>query len=156
MTLVLATGDAAFAQQYKLRQSTSMTGMKSESTIYVKGPRKRTEGGGYAGMPNNIITVEQCDLQRTIKINDKKKLYYIEPFSKETEEVIEEDVKPVAVKNKTAAATTQPKEKTGGVINMWYNITDTGERKKMYGLTARHVWSTQKIKTFSRCLYDEG
>jgi hypothetical protein len=34
----------------------------------------------------------------------------------------------------------------GGVINMWYNITDTGERKKMYDITARHVWTFQKIK----------
>jgi hypothetical protein len=134
------------AQQYKLRQSTSMTGMKSESTIYVKGTRKRTEGGGFMGTGNNIVTIEQCDLQRTIKINDKKKLYYIEPFSKEPEEIIEDDVKPAAVKSKPAVPPVSSKEKTGGVINMWYNIVDTGERKKMYGVTARHVWTTQKIK----------
>ena len=29
---------------------------------------------------------------------------------------------------------------------MWYNITDTGERKKMNGFTARHIWTYQKIK----------
>ena len=71
-----------------------MMGMKSETTIYVKGMRKRTEGGGYTGMPNNLITIEQCDSQRTITINDKKKLYYIEPFSKQFEEAIEEDERP--------------------------------------------------------------
>ncbi len=43
----------AFAQQYKIRQVTNVMEMKSESTIYVKGRRKRTEGSGYAGMPNN-------------------------------------------------------------------------------------------------------
>ena len=43
------------------------------------------------------------------------------------------------------ASATQPK-KTGGVITMWYSIVDTGERKKMYGLTARHIWTTQKMK----------
>jgi hypothetical protein len=142
---------AAHAQQYKLRQANSMAGMKSESTIYVKGMRKRTEGGGIMGIGKNLVTIEQCDLQRSVKLNDKKKLYYIQPFAKETEEIIDEDAKPAAVKNKPVPATsTQPKEKTtpqkGGVINMWYSITDTGERKKIYGFTARHVWTFQKIK----------
>ena len=141
---ILATGNTATAQQYKLRQSTGTMGMKSESTIYVKGMRKRTEGGGYMGM-TNLTTIEQCDLQRTIKINDKKKLYYIEPFSKDAEEIIDEDAKPSKAKP-VAAASVQTKDKSGGVITMWYSIVDTGERKKMYGLTARHVWTTQKIK----------
>jgi hypothetical protein len=126
-----------------------MMGMQTESTIYVKGMRKRTESAGIMGMPPPPVTIEQCDLQRTIKINDKKKLYFIEPFNKEPEDVIDEDEKPAPVKNKPAQ-TTAPKEKTipqkGGVITMWYNITDTGERKKMFGFTARHIWTFQKIK----------
>jgi hypothetical protein len=117
-------------------------GMKAESTIYVKGMRKRTEGGGYTGQINNIVTIEQCDLQRTIKLNDKKKLYCIEPFARDKEDVIDDDAKTAV---KTKPVTTQPSGK-GGVINMWYNITDTGERKKMYGFNARHIWTTQKIK----------
>ena len=117
------------AQQYKLRQSTSMMGIKTESTIYVKGMRKRTEPGSMMGMPLQLITIEQCDLQRTIKINDKKKLYFIAPFQKE--EIIDDDVKPATTKPKPVT-TKQPKTSTekGGIINMWYNITDTAERKK--------------------------
>ena len=128
------------AQQYKLRQATSIMGMKTESTIYVKGMRKRTESGGMMGI-TIPTTIEQCDLQRTIKLNDKKKLYFIEPFAKE--EVIDDDVKTATTKIKPVAPTTTQK---GGVINMWYNISDTGERKKMNGFTARHVWTTQKMK----------
>jgi hypothetical protein len=137
------------AQQYKLRQVTTMVGMKSESTIYVKGMRKRTEGGGMMGMGANVVTIEQCDLQRTIKINEKKKIYYIEPFTNEEE--INEKHKPASPKNKAvttarnvSAEKSSPQK--GGVIYMYYNITDTGERKKMHGLTARHVWTTQKIR----------
>lgn len=139
--MTITTQKVSAQQQYKLRQSTSMMGMKSESTIYVKGMRKRTEGGGYAGMQNNLVTIEQCDKQRTITLNDKKKLYFIQPFSTETEEVIDDDVK-TAVKTKPVTTT----QKKGGVITMYYNITDTGERKKMYGFTARRVWTTQKMK----------
>ena len=131
----------AEAQQYKLKQVSSVGGMKIESTVYVKGKRKRTEGGAMMGMSNNMVTIEQCDLQRTIKLNDKKKLYIIENFDKGNEEVIEEE---------NAKEITPPKKNTttqkGGVINMWYNITDTGERKKIHGLTARHIWTSQKIK----------
>ena len=134
------------AQQYKIRQSNNMMSMKTESTIYVKGMRKRTEpGSSMMGMPAQPITIEQCDLQRTIKINDKKKLYFIEPFSKETDEIIDEDTKPATpVKNKPVDTKSNPK--TGGIVHMWYNATDTGERKKMNGFTARHVWTSQKIK----------
>lgn len=128
-------------QHYKLRQSTSMMGMKQESTIYVKPMRKRTESSGYMGQPNNIVTIEQCDKQRLVTLNVKKKLYMIEPFQDDNEEVIDEDAKPVT-KPKTTPVTT----KQGGVVYNYYNITDTGERKKMYGFTARHVWTTQKIK----------
>jgi len=140
---VLSISNTANAQQYKLKQSTSMMGMNTESTIYVKGMRKRTESSAMMGMPAPPITIEQCDLQRTIKVNNKKKIYFIEPFVKE--DVIEEDVKTPPVKTKTVAQPKTTPEK-GGVIHMWYSINDTGERKKMNGFTARHVWTSQKIK----------
>ena len=114
-----------------------------ESTVYVKGMRKRTESGAMMGM-TQPITIEQCDLQRTIKINDKKKLYYIDSFYKVREEIIDEDEpvnkKPAPVVKEKTPKTTPEK---GGVITIYYSIRDTGERKKMYGLTARHVWTTQ-------------
>ena len=148
LLVVFSSSNPALAQQYKLRQVNNMMGLKTESTIYVKGMRKRSESAGMMGMPSPPITIEQCDLQRTIKINNNKKLYFIEPFSKETEEVIDEDAKVITPVKKPVAPL--PTEKTGsqkgGIIYMIYNITDTGERKKMYGFTARHIWTSQKIK----------
>jgi hypothetical protein len=135
--------DAAEAQQYKLKQSTGMMGMNSSSTIYVKGMRKRTESSGMMGMPAPPVTIEQCDLQLTIKLNDKKKLYFIEPFAKDNEEIIDEDLKTPPKPKPVAPKTTTQK---GGTIFLYYSITDTGERKKMYGFTARHVWTTNKMK----------
>jgi hypothetical protein len=153
MIVIVTFTTNASAQQYKIRQVTSTMGMKSETTVYVKGKRKRTEGG-YAGMSNNLVTIEQCDLQRTITLNDKKKLFFIQPFSKEAPDVINEDEKPSA-KSKPVAAVAKPATQKGGVVTMWYNISDTGERKKMYGLTARHVWSTLKMKpSADACLKD--
>jgi hypothetical protein len=134
--------DQAGAQEYKIKQSTSVSGMKIESTVYVKGPRKRTEGGGTMGIGQNLVTIEQCDLKRYIKLNTKKKLYFIEPFAA-NEEVIDENEKPAVNKQPV----TQPKTtKKGGTITMYYSIVDTGERKQMFGFTARHLWTTQKMK----------
>lgn len=129
--------------QYKIRQVTNTMGMRSEVTVYVKNLRKRTEGGGIMGFGANIVTIEQCDLQRTVKLNDKKKVYYIEPFAKD-DEVIEEDEASAKPAPKKPVPKATPKK--GGTVYMYYNITDTGERKKMFGFTARHVWTTQKIK----------
>ncbi len=132
-------GNESNAQQYKLKQVNSVAGMKMESTIYVKGMRKRTESAGMMGMGGQTL-IEQCDLKRTIKLNDKKKVYFIEPFS--NEEVIDDDIKTA----KTNVPVKQTNTEKGGTIYMYYNITDTGERKKMYGFNARHVWTTQKMK----------
>ena len=133
------------SQEYKIRQSSAVMGMKIETTVYVKGMRKRTESAAIMGM-TQPVTIEQCDLQRTIKINDKKKLYYIDSFYKTQQEVIDED-EPMAKKPTPVVKekNTKTPEK-GGVITIYYSIRDTGERKKMYGLTARHVWTTQKMK----------
>lgn len=139
IAMALGAENNAVAQQYKLRQVNTTMGMKSESTIYVKGMRKRIETTGYMGMWQPV-QIEQCDLHRTIRINDKKKLYYIEPFS--TQEEIEEER---AASIKPAASTASAKQKSGGVITMWSNVVDTGERKKIFGLTARRLWTTQKM-----------
>jgi hypothetical protein len=112
--------------------------MNSESIIYVKGARKRTETIGVMG--NNSVSIERCDLKRLIKLNDKKKLYYIESFSKEEDEIIQD-----AEKEHIKSRPTSPIEK-GGIITMWYNIADTAERKKMYGFMARHIWTYQKLR----------
>ncbi len=129
-----------FSQQYKLKQSTGIMGMKTETTIYVKGMRKRTETGSTMGLPPQPVQIQQCDLQRTVKLNPNKKLYFIEPFRND-EQVSDEQIK--AAKNKLPADNKQTRK--GGTIYNYYNITDTGERKKIHGFTARHIWTTRRM-----------
>jgi len=114
--------------------------------------RKRTETGAMMGMPATPATIEQCDLQRTIKLNDKKKLYFIVPINKEQPE-IDEGEKPTTTKDKRLSKPVKTKEpenikatKMGGTITTSYAIIDTGERKTMYGFNARHVWTVQKVE----------
>lgn len=141
LAAILFLAPELHAQQYKLKQSSTLMGMKTASTIYVKGLRKRTEGGAVMGIPVNP-TIEQCDLQRTITLNLNKKLYYIEPFSRNQEEVIDEDIRTVPKKTTPVVKS----EQKGGTITMYFSIIDTGERKMIFGFNARRIWTSQKIK----------
>ena len=84
-------------------------------------------------MPN-IAAITQCDLRRTLQVNDKKKLYTIDPFSDDT-----------------TAAPTVPKTVTktikGGTVTITFTVTDTGERQPMFGLTARHLKVLQSVES---------
>ena len=133
---VLAVGTDA--QNYKIKQSTTISGQKIESTVYVKNPRKRTESGGFMGMGADVVTIEQCDLKRTIKLNDKKKMYFVEPFATATTDTTQAPKAPVA----PAAKVTK-----GGTITMTSAINDTGERKQMFGLAARHIKTSMKMES---------
>jgi len=126
-----STSAAIFAQNYKIKQGTSMSGNKMESTVYVKGSRKRTENGGMMGMGVDVATIEQCDLKRTVQVNDKKRTYYVQQDA-----VTESDI---AGSTQTKAPVSAGKPTKGGTVTMTSNITDTGERKQMFGLTARHI-----------------
>lgn len=126
---LMMTSAHAQGQNYKIKQKTGMSGMESTSTVYVKGQRKRTETSGYMGIGGDIADVEQCDLKRTLKINDKKKLYVIEPFATPAAAPVKPAGKPL----------NQPKPTKGGTVTINSVISDTGERKQMFGLTARHI-----------------
>ncbi|CAN5440951.1 hypothetical protein BH10ACI2_BH10ACI2_23750 [soil metagenome] len=130
---------AISAQNYKIKQTTTIAGQKIESTIYVKNPRKRTESGGMMGVGGDVATIEQCDLKRNVKVSDKKKQYFVDPFPTTSTET-------AATTTKTPVAPVAKVTK-GGTLTMTSNITDTGERKQMFGLTARHVKTSMKMES---------
>src|SRR5687768_3295875 len=126
-----ATANADVKIRQKMTSSRSDKG--AETVMYIKGPRMRNEiGESSLGM----TTIVQCDLKRTLMINDKTKSYMVVPDSN-------------AAAGSVAAggggvpgptSDTQPSPVSrGGVVNVTNTITDTGERKEMFGFTARHI-----------------
>ena len=139
LIICLISVSGVFAQQnYKIKQTMSMNGQKSETTTYVRGSRKRTEGGGFMGMGGDVADVEQCDLKRNLKISDKKKMYAIEPFDDGAE--VTETVP------KSKVQSPKSKVEKGGTVTISSNISDTGERKQMFGLTARHIKTSMTMQ----------
>ena len=45
------------AQNYKIKQTTSMNGQTMSSTVFVKGSRKRTETSGMMGMGADVANI---------------------------------------------------------------------------------------------------
>ena len=120
----------------KIRQAMSARGgNRMETVLYVKGQRMRNESAGSLG----FTTILQCDLKRTLTINEKTKTYLISPT--DGTNTATGDGGGVS---STPAAQNQPQR--GGVVNVTNTITDTGERKEMFGFTARRIKTSLEKK----------
>jgi hypothetical protein len=126
--LIIIAGVANADTKVKSRQTSG--GQTYENTSYIKGKRQRTENNG-----GQMITVTQCDLRRNIQIMPETKTYLIQPYDQ-----------PATTTGATAPSSrpnTQPGTVTkGGVITSTITSRDTGERKQIFGYTARHVITT--------------
>jgi hypothetical protein len=127
VSLVLT--QTAFAD-VKIKSRQTMSGQSYENTIYIKGKRQRTEQN-TGGM--QMINLTQCDLKRSVQIMPATQVYTVNLW---------ETAPSVAPTTKTAQ--TQSKIEKGGVITTTYTTKDTGERKQMFGYTARHLIITME------------
>jgi hypothetical protein len=136
ISMFLSLTPTAFAD-FKLRQQTTMEAGGGESftmerAIWVKGMRERTENKfadeRMSQMIPQIAEVRQCDLRQTLRINDRSKKYLIEPFYDSSDKPLP----PVQASTKTDTF-------KSGTVTFTTTLTDTGERRQMFGLTARHL-----------------
>ena len=117
----------------KIRQT--MSGQTYENTTYIKGKRQRAEQN-YGGM--QMVNITQCDLKRSLQIMPVNQTYTINSW--ESAESV-----PATTTTKTVTGS-QPNVK-GGLITTTVTIKDTGERKQMFGYTARHLIITMNTES---------
>ena len=107
----------------------------SENTTYLKGLRQRFEFPG-------ITMIAQCDLKRRVQMHDGTKRYLVLPadasllVSSATDAA--KDV-PVAANTTRGPGAPTPATPRGGVVTETITLTDTGERKQMFGFEARRI-----------------
>jgi hypothetical protein len=106
------------AQDLRMKTVYTTGEQKTESVTYQKGERERFEFG-------DIVLLKQHDLKRTVQIMRAANMYML----------VSDGAAAVAAIPPAAPAAPQ---KTG-VITVTTTITDTGERKTVFGLQARHV-----------------
>lgn len=117
---------------FKITIKNTISGQSSQSTTMIKGLRERNETNSAAGgMNTNSVNITQCDLRRTIQVNDSARKYMITPMDSDPSGEGE-------VAGAGAPAGSGPTRR-GGVVTMTVNTIDTGERKEMFGFTARHL-----------------
>ncbi|HEV8367112.1 MAG TPA: hypothetical protein VGQ39_04095 [Pyrinomonadaceae bacterium] len=110
-------------------------GQTSESVTMIKGARERSEQ--HSGYGYDSVNITQCDLKRTIQISDRAKKYIITPME------TGEPSAPRAPGSPAPASTTPTRQ--GGTVEYVTSAIDTGERRQMFGFTARHVKSSIAI-----------
>ena len=118
----------AFAD-VKIKSKQTMGGQAYENTTYIKGKRQRSES-----MNGMMINLTQCDLRRGVQLNSQTRTYMINPFNDGS----------AASTNTTASLEKNGVVVAGGKVTTTVTIKDTGERKQMFGFTARHLIITME------------
>lgn len=124
-TVIIALSATAFAD-VKIKTKQTMSGQTSENTTFIKGKRTRTEMMGGV-----MVTITQCDIGRDLQLNPAMKTYMVNMY---------EDGTPVKQAEPTTTRSTEVTK--GGTMFVTTTIKDTGERKQMFGFTARHIIQT--------------
>lgn len=127
-TMILAAlATTAPAEDLHIKKNISVNGyVVSTTETSIKGARTRDVNQLPTG---STVMLRQCDLKRTVTLNDNAQTYYVS-----------DDPKDAAAARAAALATgAAVPETTGGKIDITTTITDTGERKPMFGYTARHL-----------------
>lgn len=124
---VLLAAVAAQAQDLHIKTNLSVGGnFVSTSETAIKGARERTVNQAVNG---STITLRQCDLRRTLTLNEQAQTYFVSNDPRD-----ENAARAAALATGAPAA-----EPAGGKVVVTTTVTDTGERKVMYGYQARHL-----------------
>jgi hypothetical protein len=123
------TGLASADTKVKSRQTSG--GQTYENTSYIKGKRQRSE------MSNGqMVVIQQCDLRRNIQIMPQAKVYIVQPYGDTA-----------ASSAGTARVNPSQPATRGGIVTSTVTTKDTGERKQMFGYTARRIITTMETES---------
>ena len=142
-TLVVLLSISTLASaDLKIKTRTTVMGHTTESTVYIKGARMRTETsfGGRA----SAVSIMQCDQKRIVTIAGNQCMLMAMGGSGESAC----PATPSMGSMMKGAFGGQPEApKKGGVLTITRNSTDTGERQDMFGFKARHIKTTMAMES---------
>lgn len=145
--------ETPIAGDFKITIRNTIAGQTSQSTTLIKGKRERTETSISSGSYNmTSVNITQCDMRRTIQVNDRVRKYLITTFDITT---FDSDDASASSTGTTAAPAAGGAVKRGGVVNLIVNTVDTGERKEMFGFTARRFKRTTIMESSPDACYQQ-
>jgi hypothetical protein len=119
--LVVALSCTAFAD---LKSSNRMTiaGQSFSSAVLIRQGKIREEASTLPGLSS--VTIQDCAGHRVVQLNDRARTYLVTEMT-------------------TSDANSTPSQRaTAETVTLNINEQDTGERKQLFGYTARHVKGT--------------
>ena len=133
--MLMVVGSALADVKIKTKQT--MGGQTYENTTYIKGKRQRTEMMGGV-----MVSITQCDLGKDLRLAPQTKTYTVSYYT-------DANGNPTTpVKQGSTAPVTK-----GGIVNITTTIKDTGEKKQMFGYTARHIIQTVEMESSPDACY---
>ena len=129
--IVLASAATTFADvKIKIKQTAG--GQNSENTTYIKGKRERAERNiGEMQM----VYLTQCDLKRSVQLNEATKTYLISLYNQQSE----------AGATANASTGADGVVRAGGTITSTVTYKDLGETRKMFGYNAKHILTKMEM-----------
>jgi hypothetical protein len=132
---VLVASVSAPAQDLHIKKNIAVGGYTvSSSEISIKGARERTVTQSPSG--STTVSLRQCDLKRTVTLNEQAQTYFVA-----------NDPQDEAALKAAALVTGATAADSGGYITETSTVTDTGERKQLYGYPARHLKTTVQMES---------
>ena len=125
----------------KIKTRTTVMGHSTESTVYIKGARERSEMsfGGHGG----AVTIMQCDQKRIVTITGDRCMI-MQTGGGESSCPAMPNMG--AMGREMQGREPEPPRK-GGVVTITRTSTDTGERQDMFGYKARHIKTSMMMES---------
>jgi hypothetical protein len=118
-----------------VRTRTGSSFSTTEQTLYLHGPRARTEFRLQDNRSGNVISMAhilQCDARQSIRLDLNHQTFAVDRLDNLGERF-------------RAGRSTPPSQRQGGDVNITVETTDTGERRQIGGYTIRHLHVTTKV-----------
>lgn len=136
--LAVCAGATAAQADIKLRIKNTEDARSGESVVHIKGRRQRNEFSGKRpdGTIAGYAVIYQCDLNRALILDHTKRVFYEHPHFGLQEFMARAEARNAQQTQKSRAL------KTDGRVVETFTVVDTGERKEIFGYTARRIKTT--------------
>jgi len=137
--LMLCAVATAARADLKLKFKITENGREGESIIHFKGRRQRNDFSFKRpdGTSAALAYIFQCDLKRSLSLDEAKRVFYEHPLIPIQEFLAHGEAQSAQQKEKKSRPL-----KIDGLMIETFTVVDTGERKEMFGYTARRIKTT--------------
>lgn len=141
---MIAFAATASLGDIRIKRRVTVVDKNYETTTYLKGARQRTETRHEAKASSKyfeVAFVEQCDLKQMIWIDLLNKRFAVQTGGIPAAAVMAFN-QPQLPADKQRMQAAEAKARKKGLLSATTTVVDTGERREMFGMVARHLTTT--------------